>query len=66
MVGHDGQRGWVYYLAVGENQRGTGLGRHMMAAAENWLREHGAVLSVSQGDDLRGMTRDDRLSRRTD
>ena len=43
MVGHDGQRGWVYYLAVGENQRGTGLGRHMMAAAENWLREHGAV-----------------------
>ncbi len=43
MVGHDGHRGWVYYLAVGESQHGTGLGRHMMAAAENWLREHGTV-----------------------
>ena len=43
MVGHDGHRGWVYYLAVEENRRGTGLGRQMMLAAENWLREHGAV-----------------------
>ena len=43
MVGHDGHRGWVYYLAVDESQRGTGLGKHMMVAAENWLREHGAV-----------------------
>ena len=43
MVGHDGHRGWVYYLAVDESQRGTGLGRQLMSAAENWLREHGAV-----------------------
>ena len=43
MVGHDGHRGWVYYLAVDESQRGTGLGKEMMVAAENWLREHGAV-----------------------
>jgi len=43
MVGHDGHRGWVYYLAVEEDRRGTGLGRQMMSAAENWLREHGAV-----------------------
>ena len=43
MVGHDGHRGWVYYLAVEENRRGTGLGAHLMSAAENWLREHGAV-----------------------
>ena len=43
MVGHDGHRGWVYYLAVDESQRGTGLGKQMMVAAENWLREHGAV-----------------------
>ena len=42
-VGHDGHRGWVYYLAVEEDRRGTGLGRQMMSAAENWLREHGAV-----------------------
>ena len=43
MVGHDGHRGWVYYLAVEENRRGTGLGAQLMSAAENWLREHGAV-----------------------
>ncbi|WP_022885034.1 GNAT family acetyltransferase [Glaciibacter superstes] len=43
MVGHDGHRGWVYYLAVDKGQRGTGLGRRMMAAAEGWLRENGAV-----------------------
>jgi ribosomal protein S18 acetylase RimI-like enzyme len=43
MVGHDGHRGWVYYLAVAESQRGIGLGREMMTAAELWLREQGAV-----------------------
>ena len=43
MVGHDGHRGWIYYLAVDELHRGTGLGRNLMAAAEDWLREHGAV-----------------------
>ncbi|WP_241987617.1 GNAT family N-acetyltransferase [Cryobacterium sp. TMT1-66-1] len=41
MVGHDGHRGWAHYLAVDEGQRGTGLGKRMMAAAENWLRTHG-------------------------
>jgi len=43
MVGHDGHRGWVYYLAVDESERGGGLGRNMMTAAEHWLREQGAV-----------------------
>jgi ribosomal protein S18 acetylase RimI-like enzyme len=43
MVGHDGHRGWVYYLAVDERQRGIGRGREMMTAAEHWLREQGAV-----------------------
>jgi ribosomal protein S18 acetylase RimI-like enzyme len=43
MVGHDGHRGWVYYLAVAEDQRGSGLGRRLMLAAERWLRERGAV-----------------------
>src|ERR1700720_58213 len=32
MVGHDGHRGWVYYLAVDAAQRGCGLGRQMMEA----------------------------------
>jgi ribosomal protein S18 acetylase RimI-like enzyme len=43
MVGHDGHRGWVYYLAVDEAERGTGLGRTLMNAAEEWLRSRGAV-----------------------
>ena len=43
MVGHDGHRGWVYYLAVDANQRGPGAERQMTSAVENWLREHGAV-----------------------
>nr|WP_277871726.1 GNAT family acetyltransferase [Cryobacterium sp. MDB2-33-2] len=43
MVGHDGHRGWVYYLAVDDTHRGTGLGRRLMAAAEDWLRERGVV-----------------------
>ncbi|WEO78498.1 GNAT family acetyltransferase [Cryobacterium sp. SO2] len=43
MVGHDGHRGWVYYLAVAGAERGAGRGRQLMTAAESWLVEHGAV-----------------------
>ena len=39
MVGHDGHRGWVYYLAADPARRGEGLGRALMSAAEHWLRE---------------------------
>lgn len=42
MVGDDGHRGWIYYLAVAPDRRRAGLGRVMMAAAEGWLRERGA------------------------
>jgi ribosomal protein S18 acetylase RimI-like enzyme len=41
MVGHDGHRGWIYYLAVADAARGHGLGRQLMAAAEAWLLERG-------------------------
>ncbi|MFZ0529931.1 MAG: GNAT family acetyltransferase, partial [Propionicimonas sp.] len=41
MVGHDGHRGWVYYLAVAGSTRGRGLGRRLMDAAEAWLVERG-------------------------
>lgn len=41
MVGHDGHRGWVYYLAVRPDQRGNGIGRDLMAAAESWLKDQG-------------------------
>ena len=43
MVGSDGHRGWVYYLAVSTTQQRQGLGTELMSAAEEWLREKGAV-----------------------
>jgi ribosomal protein S18 acetylase RimI-like enzyme len=41
MLGHDGHRGWIYYLATAPDRRGLGLGRRIMAAAEGRLRELG-------------------------
>lgn len=41
MVGHDGHRGVVYYLAVDPEHQTRGLGREMMAAAESWLIDKG-------------------------
>lgn len=41
MVGHDGHRGWLYYVAVAPDARGRGHGRAMVAAAEDWLRARG-------------------------
>ena len=41
MVGHDGHRGWVYYLASHPEHRGQGIGRALMAACEAWLVERG-------------------------
>ncbi len=41
MVGFDGHRGWVYYLASDPARRGEGIGRVLMAAAEDWLRDRG-------------------------
>lgn len=38
MVGHDGHRGWVYYVAVDPSQHKKGYGRAIMSAAEDWLR----------------------------
>ena len=42
MVGFDGHRGWVYYVAVDQADRGRGFGARMMQAAEMWLRDKGA------------------------
>lgn len=54
MVGDDGHRGWVYYVAVAEAARGQGHGRALMAAAESWLRARGCPklqLMVREGND---------------
>lgn len=41
MVGHDGHRGWVYYLAVDPAHQGAGFGRRMIEQAEDWLKSRG-------------------------
>jgi ribosomal protein S18 acetylase RimI-like enzyme len=41
MVGHDGHRGWLYYVAVAPAQRHKGLGRALVTAAEQWLLQRG-------------------------
>ena len=38
LVGFDGLRGWVYYLAVEPDLQRAGHGRAMLQAAEHWLR----------------------------
>ena len=55
MVGYDGHRGWVNYLAVDESRRGEGIGATIMAEAERLLVERGCpklnlqVRSTNQG-----------------
>lgn len=41
MAGHDGHRGWFYYLACAPEHRGRGFGRAMVGAAEAWLATQG-------------------------
>lgn len=41
MIGQDGHRGWIYYLAVDQRNQRSGLGKLLLAAAEEWLRERG-------------------------
>ena len=58
MVGHDGHRGWVYYLAVDPGHRDRGLGRALMAACEAWVRERGIpkidVMVRNENAEVRG------------
>jgi ribosomal protein S18 acetylase RimI-like enzyme len=41
LAGHDGHRGWVYYVAVDPDHSRKGFGRVIMNAAEDWLRHQG-------------------------
>ena len=54
MVGYDGHRGWVYYLATDPDRRRRGVGRALMAAAEDWLKARGApkLNLMVRGDNL--------------
>jgi ribosomal protein S18 acetylase RimI-like enzyme len=41
MVGHDGHRGWLYYVSVAPAQRAHGLGRSIVRSGEAWLAARG-------------------------
>lgn len=41
MVGEDGHRGWVYYVATAPHLQKSGYGRAIMKAAEDWLASRG-------------------------
>ena len=43
MVGHDGHRGWLYYVAADPGSRGAGYGRQIVEAGEKWLRQRGVA-----------------------
>jgi ribosomal protein S18 acetylase RimI-like enzyme len=55
LVGHDGHRGWVYYVAVDPDRRDKGYGRRIMAVAEDWLRARGIekLQLMVRGDNAR-------------
>lgn len=41
MVGHEGHRAWMYYVAVDPALQGRGLGLHLVRAAEAWAAGRG-------------------------
>ena len=38
MVGYDGHRGWIYYLAVAKEFQKMGIGKKLVREAESWLK----------------------------
>jgi ribosomal protein S18 acetylase RimI-like enzyme len=43
LVGHDGHRGWVYYVSVDPDHRFKDYGRQIMRSSEDWLRARGIM-----------------------
>lgn len=54
MLGEDGHRGWVYYLAASPERQRAGIGRALMQAAEIWLAARGVwkVQLLVRGENL--------------
>lgn len=54
MTGHDGHRGWVYYLAVAADHQRRGIASRLLNAAEKWCAAQGMPrlnLMVRAGND---------------
>jgi ribosomal protein S18 acetylase RimI-like enzyme len=54
MVGYDGHRGWLYYVAVSPSLQRQGMGSALTQAGEEWLSARGAhkvQLMVRRGND---------------
>lgn len=58
MVGYDGHRGWLYYLASAPARRGEGIGRLLVGAAEERLTAIGCpkvqLMVRPENDGVRG------------
>ena len=52
MTGFDGHRGWLYYVAVDPDIRGSGHGRTLCNHAETWLKTIGCtkVEAIMRGE----------------
>lgn len=53
MTGHDGHRGWLYYVACAPDHRHKGIARKLIAEAETWLQKQKipkVMLLVRQGN----------------
>ena len=52
-VGYDSNRGWLHYVSVDTAQRGHGVGRDLVQAAEHWLAARDVIdihLTVRAGN----------------
>ncbi len=61
-VGHDGHRGYPYYVATDPDLQGRGLGRRMMRHAEKWLARLGVPKMNLMVRDTNAQVRDFYLS----
>lgn len=49
MVGHDGHRGWLFYVAVVPDLQAKGIGRALVQAGEEWLTNRGGAEGAANG-----------------
>jgi GNAT superfamily N-acetyltransferase len=57
LVTNDGRKGWLNRLAVAPSHRRRGLGRRLIAAAEDWLRERGIRIFACQVEGYNDVSR---------